>query len=85
MLLRNETLSDEKITMDIKRHLMNNNILQNNDNNTIIINNQDQEKKRDILILNNHDNEDIEFVWYVNPKMTCPELFLVQVFADHKV
>ena len=36
MLLRNETLSDEKITMDIKRHLMNNNILQNNDNNTVL-------------------------------------------------
>ena len=86
MLLRNETLSDEKITMDIKRHLMNNNILQNNDNNTIIINNnQDHQENRDILILNNHDNEDIEFVWYVNPKMTCPEVFHVQVFAHHKV
>ena len=47
MLLRNETLSDEKITMDIKRHLMNNNILQYNDNDTIIINNQDHQEKRD--------------------------------------
>ena len=63
-----------------------NNILQNNDNNTIIINNnQDHQENRDILILNNHDNEDIEFVWYVNPKMTCPELFHVQVFAHHKL
>ena len=25
-----------------------------------------------------------QFVWYINPKMTCPELFHVQVFAQKK-